>query len=155
MTRGMTVATGSFGFTQGPRPCPDAEPNRRTSDVSPGETVLDFRHARSFQGAIALLLLLLQANLLLVAELHRHGAMEVRAAGTSTVREESHQPLPIVEQKLLCTVCQIVRHCAALPTKGNPAPKPAACLAFRAPLHSSAFHSHQPAMVYGRAPPLA
>jgi hypothetical protein len=100
------------------------------------------------------LLVLLQVHLVWIGELHRHSFAEALPPSTTSLREGSQQPAPVVDTELLCTACQVVQHSAARPAISTPTPGPVAAVSFRPTVASSDFNSHQPNIQYGRAPPL-
>ena len=101
----------------------------------------------------AWLLLLAQISLLWLAVLHRHQEEAVSARATA-VHGGGQWPQPTLETGLICTACQIVRHSAARPALGTPAPNPAASTSLGVTADPSELILRQPSVVYGRAPPL-
>lgn len=110
---------------------------------------------RFSRAATTLCLVLFQVNLLWVAALHRHETDGTAAPEATALRRASRPQQPAAESPLLCTACQIVRHAAARTATGATAPEAQGSVFFLSGVALSAFHSHQPTALYGRAPPLA
>ncbi len=106
------------------------------------------------RAVIACSLLVFQGHLLWVAELHRHETEESLPLRTASLREGRQRPFPALEAGLFCTACQIVRHSAVRPAASALEPKPASSITFRPAVPPTGLYSHQPAVAYGRAPPL-
>ena len=104
--------------------------------------------------ATTLCLALFQVNLLWVVALHRHETLGTSAPLSTAVRRASRAQQPVVENGLLCTACQIVRHAAARPTPGAVAPEAQSAVSVLAAFSFSIFHSLRRTTLYGRAPPL-
>lgn len=112
----------------------------------------DWHRLRS---VIAFALLLVQVNLLWVAESHRHDTEAIGSGRATAIGRRSTQQSPAASAEYLCTVCQIVRHNAARPSTGAPAVQPIASVTFPVAATTNKLRSYRPAIVYGRAPPLA
>jgi len=98
-------------------------------------------------------LVLLQVHLACVAVLHHHGetatwwhAPWVSGCGA--------QQSPAVGDSLPCTACQIVRHGAVRPATATAIFQPAVSVPLPARMTQGIYRSLQPAISYGRAPPL-
>ena len=105
--------------------------------------------------ATTLCLALFQVNLLWVVALHHHETLGTSAPHPAAVCGASQAQQPVVENGLLCTACQIVRHAAARPTQGATASEAQGPVSVLAAFSFSVFHSLRPTTLYGRAPPLA
>ena len=105
--------------------------------------------------ATTLCLALFQVNLLWVVALHRHETLGTSAPHSMAVRRASQAQQLVVENGLLCTACQIVRHSAARPAQGAAAPEIRGAVSVLAAFSFSIFHSLRPTTLYGRAPPFA
>ena len=104
--------------------------------------------------ATTLCLALFQVNLLWVVALHRHETLWTSAPHPTAVRRASQAQQRVVENGLLCTTCQIVRHAAARPAPSATAPEARGAVFVLAAFSFSVFHSLRPTTLYGRAPPL-
>jgi hypothetical protein len=102
---------------------------------------------------IAFGLLLVQVNLLWVAESHRHDTELIGSGRWAAIDRCGAQQSPAAGAEYLCTVCQIVRHNAARPSTGAPAVQPIASVTFPVAATANKLRSYRPAVIYGRAPP--
>jgi hypothetical protein len=98
--------------------------------------------------------MLLQLELLCVAGLHHHEILG-GFPQTSDMREDSRQRHSPVASTLLCTVCQTLRPATARIATRASAPKLAAPESLLLGFPSRVFHSYEPVVMFGRAPPLS
>ncbi len=97
-------------------------------------------------------LVLLQVHLFGVTMLHHHGEM-LTLGHTPSVQAQVQQ-LPTGENGLPCTACQIVRQSAVQPATDVVVFQPAASVPLPPSLNHRFYRSLQPAIRFGRAPPL-
>jgi hypothetical protein len=90
-----------------------------------------------------------------MAEFHWNEEALPAPACTEAVREGSRRAAPSDHGKNPCVVCQIVRQNAVRPSTGTPAPQPFTSVWFQIAAPSNIFHSIQPHVANGRAPPLS
>lgn len=122
-----------------------------SGNIATGEKRLKRDKLRS---AATVLLVVMQVNLVCVAGFHRHAEPQPLGTRANTFQKGTRQTQPTPESSDVCVVCQIVRHGAARPETVAPTPHPTAADPFALPVARSTFHSYQPAVRYGRAPPL-
>jgi hypothetical protein len=97
----------------------------------------------------------MQIHLLWLAELHRHEASAIFAAGPTAAHENAQHTLPSSGARQVCVVCLIVRQNAARPMATLPLLKPFVASSYCPVRFFFAFDSFQPTLVFGRAPPLS
>ena len=114
-----------------------------------------FLKRRPLRAAIICCLMVLQGNLLWMAMLHQHSIRAFAGGASTALSQGSSQPSPAVATELTCTVCQIVRQSLALPVTGSPLLHAAASVSRLVLLRPGDYHSYQPIIVFGRAPPLS
>ena len=98
-------------------------------------------------------LVLLQVHLFGVTMLHHHS--ETPIAGHAPWVQAQVQQLPTAENGLPCTACQIVRQSAVQPATDVVVFQPAASAPLPPSLTHRFYRSLQPAISFGRAPPLS
>jgi len=98
------------------------------------------------------LLVILQANLLVVAMLHQHGETIALRHGLCVSGHEV-QPSPDSKGNLLCTVCQIVHNGAVQAASAAQILPPTNSLPVLRRMAPSHYRAELPALSYGRAPP--
>jgi len=111
------------------------------------------QQSRLARRAIIVGLLLVQVNLLWVAEMHTHFVAGFSPGQQLTIREGSGLQPSAAQAEFLCTICQIIRQNAARPAAHPFAPAPAVSAIFALLTDSRRLHSQQPTAIYGRAPP--
>jgi hypothetical protein len=92
--------------------------------------------------------------LLWVAVLHHHDAL-ASSAVPSSLHSASQSKQATAEGRLICAVCQIVRHNALQPAMGAATPMPVLTTRLRRIILAGDIYSYDPAVVFGRAPPFA
>jgi hypothetical protein len=114
-----------------------------------------FSTHRIWRAALIGCLLLTQFELLWMAVFHWNEEPLPVPACTATLRESSRRAAPFDHSAIPCVVCQIVRQNAVRPSAGTPAPQPVTAVWFQLAVPSDVFHSIQPHVANGRAPPLS
>lgn len=110
--------------------------------------------SQTFRAAVLGCLLLTQVQLLWIAAFHWNEEVWPSLASAATVRDGSHTAIPSNKTKSPCLVCQIVRQNAVWPGMGPLTPQPLSIFLLRHVVPSVGFHSFQPNVANGRAPPL-
>ncbi len=110
--------------------------------------------SRSWRSIIIWAMMTLQVHLLLVAALHHHGSMGL-SQSAATLQANHQVSTPALNDGLLCTACQIVRHNAVRPALTTPIPELAAATPMPRTFAISHYHLLIATAANGRAPPLA
>lgn len=110
---------------------------------------------RALRVAAILSLALFQINLLWVAALHHHEQLTAPRHAPAAVEGSDSPQGPVVDNGVLCTACQIVRHAAARPATGAVAPESRGSISLVNVSSLNVSHSYRPSARYGRAPPRA
>ncbi len=110
--------------------------------------------SRFWRPVIIWAMMALQVHLLLVAVLHHHGSMGLSQSAATLQADHQVSP-PALNDGLLCTACQIVRHNAVRPALTTPIPELAAATPMPRAFAISRYHLLVTTVANGRAPPLA